>query len=853
MVHRATVSWLPTPISVSSLPPPSDAVLQACPVLSAAVQGRLSTKTIDRLSYARDMWPLAMLWIRQGKIPPPPDAIVWPSTDDEVAALIAIARAKKLAVIPFGAGSGVCGGTWAVRGGVTIDLKRFDAIGRVDPARLCVDAGAGVLGETLERQLNAQGYTLGHFPSSIGMSTVGGWLAARSAGQLSSKYGKIEDMVLSARVVLGTGEQLETPERPFSGADLLPLLIGSEGTLCVFTSARLRVFPLPASRVFHAFEFSSLETGLEAIRLIFREGLRPAVVRLYDPFDTAFVGKGTPGVHKAVVPPSKRSPFEQTWLPKVLQAVSRETLGRPTLMNQLQRVFRRSRLIVMFEGDALRAEAEDRAATAICQRLSANDLGDGPGRAWLAKRYDVSFRMSRLIESGTFADTMEIAAAWEDVQRVYEAVHHAASPFAFVLCHFSHAYLDGCSLYFSFVGSGEDEADMQARYEQLWKAALPAAMAAGGNVSHHHGVGLLKAEALQASLGDGRFALSALKAVLDPDHVLNPGKLGQQPDRPARRSMTAPQPIPATFTPGSAREVAQALHALADAGARLHREAQLDRSKLAALGHPHPASMTVQVGAGVKLLELDHHLRPKGLTVGPLSPAAMQLSVAEFLEGPYAGLRAIPMGRLEPICTRVEGVLHDGRLVQTPLAPRSAAGPDLSALFFGAHGRLGVVTGATLRCLPVPDSDVRATFSFASVGAFLTALRRVLAEGMVPLRVHVDTRAGRVLTQLRWSGSFGAVERDRELLLRAVDDAGGRAAGDEEREAPVAVEHEATWDQVRLALERPTTLQLFRLSLASVIARGDVAGVPLDAPSAWSSLGGRLLALDPNAVFGGAP
>lgn len=508
----------------SQVPPPASGVLEARADFTAAVKGRFSSDELDRLSYARDCWPLALLWMRQGKIPPPPDAVIWPGNDEEVAAAIEVARKRKIALIPYGAGSGVCGGTWALKGGVTLDLKRFDTIGEVDEQQRTVEVGAGVLGETLERRLNSRGWTLGHFPSSIATSTVGGWLAARSAGQFSSKYGKIEDMVLSARVVLGTGERLQTPERPFSGPDLLPLLVGSEGTLCAFTSAKLRVFPFPKGRVFHGFEFSSIDKGLEAIRLIFRDGLRPAVVRLYDPFDTAFVGKGAPSA--PATPPSLRSGFQRSVLPALMRQLTKQTLGRPVVMNQLQRAFSRSRLILMFEGDPARAEAEDRAATAICRQLEGDDLGEAPGRTWFKKRYDVSYRMSRLIESGTFADTMEIAAPWEHVHEVYERVHEAASRFAFVLCHFSHAYADGCSLYFSFVGSAPTEQEMESRYHELWRNALAAAVSAGGNVSHHHGIGVLKANALQDALGEGRHALRALKQIFDPDGVMNPGKLG---------------------------------------------------------------------------------------------------------------------------------------------------------------------------------------------------------------------------------------------------------------------------------------------------------------------------------------
>lgn len=513
-------------VPVSALPPPRPAVLAARRALEDAAGGRVSYSEYDRLSYARDLWPLALLWIRQGRVPPPPDAIVWPSTETQVEALVKLARAERLALIPYGAGSGVCGGTWAIEGGVTLDLKRFDTIGEVDAAGRSVEAGAGVMGERLERHLNARGWTLGHFPSSIYTSSVGGWMAARSAGQLSGRYGKIEDMVLSVRAVLGTGERLVTPERPFSGPDLTPLLLGSEGTLCAFTGAKLRVFPLPDGRVFRGYDFDSVEAGVEAIRLVFREGLRPAVVRLYDPFDTALVGRGRAHEQKPPTPPSKRGRFARSILPLVLRQASRRALGHPLAVNQLQRAFTHSQLILMFEGDAKRTQADDAAAAAICRQVGGADLGEAPGRSWFVRRYDVSYRMSRLIDSGTFTDTMEVAAPWDAVLDVYHRVRAAASPWAFVMCHFSHAYADGCSLYFSFVGSGSDEADIERRYLALWQAALAAAVSAGGNVSHHHGVGLLKARAMQDALGEGRHALSAVKALFDPDGVMNPGKLG---------------------------------------------------------------------------------------------------------------------------------------------------------------------------------------------------------------------------------------------------------------------------------------------------------------------------------------
>ena len=380
----------PVPIPVGSLPPPAAPLLAALPEIVRAVP-RVSQADFDRIAYARDMWPLALLWIRQGRIPRPPDLVAWPKDEAEVAALVRTARAQKFALIPFGAGSGVCGGTWAVKGGVAMDLKRLDQIGEVDAQRRTVEVGAGAMGETLERTLDARGWTLGHFPSSIYMSTVGGWLAARSAGQLSCRYGKIEDMVVSLRAVLGTGEVVQTPERPFRGPDLVPLLLGSEGTLCTFTSARLRVHPKPETRVFHAFEFQGVAAGVDAIRRLFRAGLRPAVVRLYDPFDTALVGDSKAGerAHHPLQNDLKTQLFAS-----VSKAIAPLTVGKPGVLNALAHRFKKTLLVLMFEGETGRCQAEDAAARELCAGLNAVARGEAPARAGYAKRYEVSYRMA---------------------------------------------------------------------------------------------------------------------------------------------------------------------------------------------------------------------------------------------------------------------------------------------------------------------------------------------------------------------------------------------------------------------------------------------------------------------------
>lgn len=485
-------------------------------------QVRASSADADRLSYARDSSSIALLFAAHGELPPPHELVVWPKDEEEVALVIQLARKHAVPLIPFGAGSGVSGGTWAVKGGVALDLKRLERISPVDPARREVRVQAGVIGEVLERRLAPQGFTVGHFPASIAMSTVGGWLAARSAGQLASRYGKIEDRVVSLSAVSGRGERFETPRRPHPGVDLASLLIGSEGTLCAFTDVTLRVDPAPEHRAFRAYRFRSMEQGFAAARALFVEGLRPAVARLFDPVETALFQRGK---EPSKTPPSLRSAMDSELLPALLRKLSPVTVGKPSLLNRAGDLLRETQMVVIFEGARGKTEADHAAARQLCTSLGGNDAGEGPARLWFERRHLEVFRSSPLLERGAFIDSMDVAVTWDKAQDVYERVRASVSPLAVVRCQAAHPGLHGCSLEFTVVTSEADLQQQRQRYEKLWRTALTAAVSAGATVSHHGGIGLLRSEAYRDSLGDRRRALSALKRAFDPDGILNPGKL----------------------------------------------------------------------------------------------------------------------------------------------------------------------------------------------------------------------------------------------------------------------------------------------------------------------------------------
>jgi len=430
--------------------------------------------------------------------------------------------------VPFGGGSGVCGGTWALRGGIALDLKRMNRVLRVDSRNMTVRAQTGINGELLERELKRKGLTLGHFPSSIYVATLGGYLACRSAGQYSSLYGKIEDMVTGMQVVLADGRIVELEEvRDCPDVlDLKELFLGSEGTLGILTEATLRVHPQPESDAFLGFRFGNLDHGLAAIRKILQSGLKPSVVRLYDELDTQLFAS----YKKEDVEPPLLDRLTQGLGPALNWAKEfslKLALGRPGLLKQALRLLPSQCMMILgFQGASDLTAASVAQAREICLAGKAQDLGEGPGRYWLKHRYSVSYKLSPLFDAGYFADTMEVATTWDNLRNLYDTIRDAVSKHALVMAHFSHAYPEGCSIYFTFLAYRESEEESQSLYDRIWREALRACVAAGGTISHHHGVGLLKADFMGREWGAAMEWLKQMKQRLDPRNILNPGKLG---------------------------------------------------------------------------------------------------------------------------------------------------------------------------------------------------------------------------------------------------------------------------------------------------------------------------------------
>jgi len=256
--------------------------------LHSIVPEGVSDKEVDRVTYSKDYWPITLRWLLDGKLPALPDCIVWPENVQQVTEILRLANREKIPIVPFGEGSGVVGGAIPIRGGIVVDMKKMDSVVEIDDLGLMVTVQPGINGMNLERYLNRKGYTMGHIPQSIYCSSLGGWLACRAAGQFSTKYGKIEDMVVALEAVLPDGTIIKSKPVPRSstGPQVEQLFLGSEGRFGIITEATLKIWPYPEERSMLSFAFDDVDHALEAVRKIMRKNVYPAVVRIYDKNET---------------------------------------------------------------------------------------------------------------------------------------------------------------------------------------------------------------------------------------------------------------------------------------------------------------------------------------------------------------------------------------------------------------------------------------------------------------------------------------------------------------------------------------------------------------------------------------
>lgn len=428
-----------------------------------------------------------------------PDAVVTPGSDDEIAEVLRYCSQQRIAVVPFGGGTSVVGGLDPDRGEfgavISLDLRRFDQLLTLDEISGEAVLGAGLTGPEAERLLGERGFSLGHFPQSFEFMTIGGAAATRSSGQNSAGYGRIDDMVRGLRMVTPAGV-LDAGRAPASaaGPDLRQLLLGSEGVFGVITQVRLRVHPVPATTRYEAWSFPDFETGAGAVRAVAQTGTGPTVIRLSDEAET--------GVNLATT----------------------EHIGE-------QQITGGCLAITVFEGTADHTESRHTETHAVLAAHGGTSLGEAPARDWQHGRFAAPYLRDALLAAGALCETLETATDWSNIGALKAAVTAAlteslaaSGTAALVLCHISHVYPTGASLYFTVVAAQRGNPIEQWRTAKA--AACDAIVAAGGTITHHHSVGADHRPWLADEIGElGVQVLRAVKQTLDPAGILNPGKL----------------------------------------------------------------------------------------------------------------------------------------------------------------------------------------------------------------------------------------------------------------------------------------------------------------------------------------
>lgn len=436
-----------------------------------------------------------------------PDAVLLPTTHDEVAACLAMAVDLDLAVIPFAGGTSVVGALEPERGThravLSLDLTRLSGLVRIDPVAGEAVLRAGTTGPEAERLLAEHGFELGHYPQSFRYATIGGFAAARSSGQNSAGFGRFETMVVGLRVVTPTGEiELGRSPGTAAGPDLMRLFLGSEGIFGVITEVRLRVHPLPEQRLFESWTFPSFEAGAEGLRLVTQQGGGATVLRLSDEAETS---------------------VSLAQIGKIGKAMAKGASA-----------------ITVYEG----ANIEERRArvSALLREAGGTSTGESAAEEWLEGRFDGPYLRDSLLDAGVFCETLETATTWSNLHALRDAVTSAlkegfadAGAKSFIMCHVSHVYPTGASLYFTILAGVRG--DQLAIWEGVKSRVNDAIIAADGTISHHHAVGRDHAPWLAEEIGEtGVRIIAAVKRELDPTGILNPGAVIADPYASTRGS-----------------------------------------------------------------------------------------------------------------------------------------------------------------------------------------------------------------------------------------------------------------------------------------------------------------------------
>ncbi len=435
--------------------------------------------------YSHDAWPVSelerKLEIHQFR----PDIVVIPKSKKEILSILKVANENQVPVVARGLGSSVTGQSLATQGGIVLDLTEIISEPVLNISDMTVSASAGMRGSELEEWLNKKSLTLNFYPQSLSRSTIGGWVATRATGQLSTKFGGIEDAAVGFSLILSDSTEIQVGQRPRAavGPNLKELFLGTEGMFAVITDVTMKVYRKSEIQISEAWLMPSVNSGIVAMREIMQSGIRPSLVRFYDEAEAQFAVPNLE-VNKCV-------------------------------------------LFLTHEGLTSISKAEHLESSKIVEASGGVTLGSIPVENWYKRRFDFSAVENILASSGGYAETIEVAHNWSEIEALYSRLVKELTPLSdTVLGHFSHVYTNGASLYIILFGKTDTDEEAVICLRKIWDTAMTVVTELGGEISHHHGAGLARQDFIAKSLGKQHEILKKLKSVMDPEGILNPGHLG---------------------------------------------------------------------------------------------------------------------------------------------------------------------------------------------------------------------------------------------------------------------------------------------------------------------------------------
>jgi len=456
--------------------------------------GRENVKTgfTSKLVHSVDFYWGPRVFADRGQLADMPQFIVYPTNTEQVSRIVKIANQHKIPIVPWGGGSGSQGGALPVHGGIIVDMKKMCRVIEINEDAYTVTAECGIIHQDLEWEVNKKNYSTMHLPASIGCATLGGFLAHRGTGVLSTKYGKIEDLIISMEVVLPNGDVINTLSVPrnAAGPDLNQLFVGSEGTYGIITKATVKIFDIPESRQYRAFMFKNMHDALEAGRKIMTRRLQPCVIRMYDEEET---------------------------------------------VHQIERVLGIKKdgayLVFGFDGYKDIVDIQLKLAMEICMETATEDLGSKFGESWWKNKYKF-FYPPYIMDLPEAFGTMDTVATYDKIEPIYKGMKEVAEsyPGTKFIAHFSHWYEWGCMMYDRFIIHPdyvpEDPAEAMSLYNELWFKCIRVAIENGGVLNEHHGIGIKMGYMMREQYGNAFQVIDGMKKALDPNNIMNPGKMG---------------------------------------------------------------------------------------------------------------------------------------------------------------------------------------------------------------------------------------------------------------------------------------------------------------------------------------